>query len=242
MQLPDRVGKRLVVNGHGRLLYPHALTLLEWALEIEQSLHNDNRAIRVYASSTIGNYVMPEIIVRYRHDFPELSVKLSVDNNLGVISTVVDLRVGFGLVEGPCHAADIVAGLWLEDELVMSTMPGSLLLAGGVALQQLAEAPWILRGHESGTRGIIGYILLSHLPAFCMGMELDNSEVIKHAVRHDLDISCLSRQVIAEQLVSDMLAELKVPLPRLTCVLWQIHHRQKYTSEASQRLLQYCQV
>lgn len=55
-----------------------------------------------------------------------------------------------------------------------------------VTLQQLAEAPWILREHGSGTREIVDYVLLSHLPAFHLGMELGNSEAIKHAVRHGL--------------------------------------------------------
>ncbi len=41
-----------------------------------------------------------------------------------------------------------------------------------VTLQQLAEAPWILREHGSGTREIVDYVLLSHLPAFHLGMEL----------------------------------------------------------------------
>ncbi len=36
VQLFDRVGKRLAVNEHGRLLYPRALALLEQAVEIEQ--------------------------------------------------------------------------------------------------------------------------------------------------------------------------------------------------------------
>ncbi len=58
------------MNEHGRLLYPRALALLERALEIEQLFRGDNGAIRVYASSTIGSYDMPEIIARYRHDFP----------------------------------------------------------------------------------------------------------------------------------------------------------------------------
>ncbi|PVW49536.1 LysR substrate-binding domain-containing protein, partial [Klebsiella pneumoniae] len=75
-----------------------------------------------------------------------------------------------------------------------------------------------------------------------LGMELGNSEAIKHAVRHGLGISCLSRRVIAEQLASGTLAELKVPLPRLTRTLWRIHHRQKHISKALQRFLHYCQV
>ncbi len=52
--------------------------------------------------------------------------------------------------------------------------PNSPLLAGEVTLQQLAEAPWILREHGSGTREIVDYVLLSHLPAFHLGMELGN--------------------------------------------------------------------
>ncbi len=130
-----------------------------------------------------------------------------------LINAVADLRVDFGLIEGPCHAADIIAEPWLEDELVVFAAPDSPLLAGEVTLQQLAEAPWILREHGSGTREIVDYVPLSHLPAFHMGMELGNSEAIKHAVRHGLGISCLSRRVIAEQLASGTLAELKVPLP-----------------------------
>ncbi len=51
--------------------------------EIEQLFRGDNGAIRVYASSTIGNYIMPEIIARYRHDFPDLPVELSVGNSPG---------------------------------------------------------------------------------------------------------------------------------------------------------------
>ena len=235
VQLFDRVGKRLVVNEHGRLLYPRAL-------EIEQLFRGDNGAIRVYASSTIGNYILPEIIARYRRDLPDLPLELSVGNSQDVINAVADLRVDIGLIEGPCHAADIIAEPWLEDELVVFAAPDSPLLEGEVTLQRLAEAPWILREHGSGTREIVDYLLLSHLPAFHLGMELGNSEAIKHAVRHGLGISCLSRRVVAEQLEVGSLVALKIPLPRLTRTLWRIHHRQKHISKALQRFLSYCEI
>ncbi|MEJ5071467.1 DNA-binding transcriptional regulator YeiE [Enterobacter ludwigii] len=242
VQLFDRVGKRLVVNEHGRLLYPRALATLEQATEIEQLFREDNGAIRVYASSTIGNYILPEIIARYRRDFPTLPLELSVGNSQDVITAVSDFRVDIGLIEGPCHAAEIIAEPWLEDELVVFAAPGSALLTGEVTLARLAEAPWILRERGSGTREIVDYLLLSHLPEFHLGMELGNSEAIKHAVRHGLGISCLSRRVIAEQLDSGTLMELPVPLPRLTRKLWRIHHRQKHLSNALQRFLRYCDI
>ncbi|MBJ8993759.1 MULTISPECIES: DNA-binding transcriptional regulator YeiE [Citrobacter] len=239
VQLFDRVGKRLVVNEHGRLLYPRALALLEQTTEIEQLFRKDNGAIRVYASSTIGNYILPAMIARYRQDFPDLPLELSVGNSQDVINAVLDFRVDIGLIEGPCHSTEIISEPWLEDELVVFAAPSSPLTKGPVTLEQLAASPWILRERGSGTRELVDYLLLSHLPRFQMAMELGNSEAIKHAVRHGLGISCLSRRVIAEQLQAGTLSEVSVPLPRLVRTLWRVHHRQKHISNAITRFLYY---
>ncbi|BCG08692.1 DNA-binding transcriptional regulator YeiE [Buttiauxella agrestis] len=240
VQLFDRVGKRLVVNEHGRLLYPRVVGLLEQAIEVEQLFKEDNGAIRVFASSTIGNYILPEMIAHYRRDFPSLPLEMSVGNSQDVINAVADFRVDIGLIEGPSHMTELVTEPWLEDELVVFAPPDSALLQQPVTLDTLAKQPWILREKGSGTREIVDYLLLSHLPQFHLGMELGNSEAIKHAVRHGLGISCLSRRVIAEQLESGSLVEVPVPLPRLVRTLYRIHHRQKHISNALLRFLKYC--
>lgn len=240
VQLFDRVGKRLVLNEHGRLLYPRAVGLLEQAGEIEQLFREDSGAIRLFASSTIGNYLLPGMIAAYRRDFPALPLELSVGNSQDAIQAVADFRVDIGLIEGPCHEPDIISTPWLEDELVVFAAPDSALLQQPVTLLSLAAAPWILRERGSGTREIVDYQLLSHLPQFQLGMELGNSEAIKHAVRHGMGISCLSRRVIADLLEAGTLAEVAVPLPRLTRTLYRIHHRQKHLSNALNRFLAYC--
>lgn len=240
VQLFDRVGKRLVVNEHGRLLYPRVVGLLEQAVEVEQLFKEDNGAIRVYASSTIGNYILPEMIAHYRRDFPTLPLEMSVGNSQDVINAVADFRVDIGLIEGPSHMTELVTEPWLEDELVVFAPPTAPLLQQPVTLESLAQQHWILREKGSGTREIVDYLLLSHLPQFHLGMELGNSEAIKHAVRHGLGISCLSRRVIAEQLDTGSLVEVPVPLPRLVRTLYRIHHRQKHISNALQRFLKYC--
>ncbi len=239
VQLFDRVGKRLVINEHGRLLYPRVVGLLEQAGEIEQLFREENGAIRVYASSTIGNYILPEIIARYRRDFPNLPLEMSVGNSQDVINAVADFRVDIGLIEGPSHMTELVTEPWLEDELVVFASPSAQLLTQPVTLESLAAQQWILREKGSGTREIVDYLLLSHLPQFHLGMELGNSEAIKHAVRHGLGISCLSRRVIEEQLETGSLVEVAVPLPRLVRTLYRIHHRQKHISKALQRFLGY---
>ncbi|HHQ4307751.1 TPA: DNA-binding transcriptional regulator YeiE [Serratia fonticola] len=236
----DRVGKRLVINEHGRLLYPKALALLEQAGEIEQLFLHDSGALRIAASSTIGNYMLPEMIAHYRKDFPATPLELNVGNSQEVIVAVADFRVDLGLIEGPCHMPELVTQPWLEDELVVFAAPDNPLLQQPVTLATLASAPWILRERGSGTREVLDHLLLAHLPNFQLVMELGNSEAIKHAVRHGIGISCLSRRVVEEQLASGVLVELSIPLPPLMRTLYLIHHRQKHISNALQRFLSYC--
>lgn len=242
VQLFDRVGKRLVINEHGRLLYPKALSLLEQAGEIEQLFLCDGGALRIAASSTIGNYMLPAMIARYRQDFPITPLELNVGNSQDVIGAVADFRVDLGLIEGPCHMPELVTQPWLEDELVVFAAPESPLAHQPLTQQTLAEAPWILRERGSGTREVLDHLLLSRLPNFKLVMELGNSEAIKHAVRHGIGISCLSRRVIEEQLASGTLVELAIPLPPLMRTLYLIHHRQKHISNALQRFLDYCRL
>ncbi|SMB41775.1 putative DNA-binding transcriptional regulator [Serratia proteamaculans] len=240
VQLFDRVGKRLVINEHGRLLYPKALALLEQAGEIEQLFRHDGGALRIGASSTIGNYMLPEMIAHYRHDFPASPLELNVGNSQDVIGAVAEFRVDLGLIEGPCHMPELIILPWQEDELVVFAAPDNPLAGQPLTLEMLATAPWILREGGSGTREVLHHLLLAHLPHFQLVMELGNSEAIKHAVRHGMGISCLSRRVIGEQLACGVLVELNVPFPPLMRTLYLIHHRQKHLSNALQRFLGYC--
>lgn len=200
VRLFDRVGKRLVVNEHGRLLYPKAMALLEQASEIEQLFKGESGALRIAASSTIGNYLLPPMMAAYRRDFPVTPLELHVGNSHDVINAVAAFNADLGLIEGPCHMPELTTQSWLEDELVVFAAPDHPLLREPVTLARLADAPWILRETGSGTREVVEHLLLSHLPHFDLVMELGNSEAIKHAVRYGIGISCLSRRVIEEQL------------------------------------------
>lgn len=242
VQLFDRVGKRLAVNEHGRLLYPKALALLEQSSEIEKLFSQENGALRVYASSTIGNYLLPAMMARYRRDYPSIPLELNVGNTQDVIAAVSEFRVDLGFIEGPCHHPDLVTQSWQEDELVVFCAPSHPLCRQPLSLAMLADAPWILRERGSGTREVLDHLLLTRLPHFQLVMELGNSEAIKHAVRHGIGISCLSRYVVADQLGVGTLVELRIPLPRLVRTLYQVHHRQKHISHVLHSFLSYCQA
>ncbi|WP_237385196.1 DNA-binding transcriptional regulator YeiE [Xenorhabdus sp. Sc-CR9] len=240
VQLFDRVGKRLVTNEHGRLLYPKALALLEQAGEVEQLFKLELGALRLAASSTIGNYMLPGMLSKYRQDYPDTPLELNISNTEDVIKAVVEFRVDLGLIEGLCHNPELITQPWMKDELIVFSSPESTLLQRKLTIEDLINGPWILREKGSGTREVLDHLLFSQMPRFNIAMELGNSEAIKHAVQYGMGISCLSRRVVQEQLNNGTLTELVLPGLHLNRTLYLIYHRQKHMSNALKKLLSYC--
>ncbi|CBJ82004.1 putative transcriptional regulator with periplasmic binding protein domain (LysR familiy) [Xenorhabdus bovienii str. Jollieti] len=240
VQLFDRVGKRLVTNEHGRLLYPKALALLEQVGEVEQLFKLELGALRLAASSTIGNYMLPEMLSNYRQDYPDTPLELNISNTEDVIKAVVEFRVDLGLIEGLCHNPELITQPWMEDELIIFCSPKNSLSQRDFTVEDLIKEPWILREKGSGTREVLDHLLFSKMPRFNIAMELGNSEAIKHAVQYGMGISCLSRRVVQEQLKNGTLVELVIPELNLYRTLYLIYHRQKHMSNALQKLLSYC--
>lgn len=108
VKLFDRVGKPLVLNEYGRLLYPRAVALLEQAGEINTLFSQENGALRLFASSTIGNYIQPELIAGDWCTVPGTQLWLQVGNSEEVINAVADFRVDMGLIEKPGYHPDLV--------------------------------------------------------------------------------------------------------------------------------------
>lgn len=243
VKLFDRIGKRLYINEYGRLLYPKAMALLEQAMEIEQLFAEHQGALRIAASSTIGNYLLPQLIAAYRQDYPTSPLEVQIANSRDVISAVTEFRADFGLIEGPCYQPELVTEHWCDDEMVVFAAPNNAMLLNRVSADnqwdQLAQAQWILREAGSGTREVVENLLLVRLSRFNVVMELGDSEAIKHAVRYGMGISCLSRRVVAEQLQAGTLVEFPIPAVNMLRPLYLIYHRQKHISQVQQDFVNY---
>jgi DNA-binding transcriptional LysR family regulator len=150
------------------------------------------------------------------------------------------------LIEGPCHAADVVVTPWYEDELVIVAAPGDPLAESSkrrkLITEELAHAPWLLREPGSGTREAVELALLPYLENIQPAITLGSSEAIKNAAAEGLGISCLSRAVVEDLVSTGRLCVLETRLPRLTRRLALIHHRAKVPSAAIRRFVQYCET
>ena len=228
VRLFDRVGRRLVLNEYGRLLLPRARAMLDAAQDMQRLFDSDAALhVRVGASSTIANYLLPTQIARFQQTHSQARVELMVGNTAEVVEAVAGFKVDMGYVEGPCHHPDIVVERWQDDTLVVFAAATHALAKGPVSLPQLAQAMWVLRERGSGTREEVEHLLLPHLGGFAEVMEMGHSEAIRRTVAAGLGVSCLSLHVVQELLDSGQIVAVPAPLPPLHRTLYRIHHKNK---------------
>lgn len=211
----DRVGRRLHLNEGGRALLPGAAALLEHAAELQA--HFDGGAatpLRVAASMTIAEYLLPDHIARWKQAHPESAVQLMVGNSAKVVRALVEREVDLGFIEGPQTHPALSVRRWLEDELVIVAARDHPLSSGIAGRRALADAAWILREPDSGTRQAADAWLVEHLGPLHVEFELGSTEAIKRLAATGAGLTCLSRHAVARELDAGQLVELQTRLPR----------------------------
>jgi DNA-binding transcriptional LysR family regulator len=110
-------------------------------------------AVAVAASSIPGEFLVPDLVDRFRAEQPEFTVATTVTDSAGVFAALRggDAEVGFAGVEP--DDADLVAEVVGADEIVLAVPAGHPLDgAASVTVAQLAATPLVEREEGSGTR------------------------------------------------------------------------------------------
>jgi len=252
-RLFDRVGTRLVLNDTGRALLPQARAVLDGAASIEREFGPGTAPgeagapalLRVGASTTIGNYLLPTLIAGWQRAHPRAPVDVQIANTGAVAAAVARMEVDIGLIEGPSREPDVVAQPWREEELAIVCAPSHPLLGGDsnrrLPVAVLREAAWLLREPGSGTREAVEQALQPHLHPLREGLNFGGTEAIKQAAVEGLGLTCLSLFAVRDLVALGRLVRVRTTLPRLTRRFWLIHHRRKQFSRTLAAFVDFCQ-
>lgn len=248
VQLFDRIGKRLLLNDHGRAMLPNAMSLWKSAEDLEQSFLIEKPSVLIIgASLTIGNYLLPSLFANYWRaqgialgdSTPPLQV--IVANTAEIAAKVANFDVDIGLIEGPCHRPEIAVTPWLKDELLIVAAPDHPIVReygnAPVPPERLAKANWLLREPGSGTRQALEQALLPHVSQLKGSLEFNDHEAIKQSAMQGLGIACLSRLVVEDMLNSGRLVILNTIFGSLRRRFTLLVHHQKQITPGMQQFI-----
>lgn len=220
VQLVERTGRTFVLTADGERFRVRAIEILGIAEETLEEMRSGaislSGVLRIGASTTLGNYILPEWLGRFYHRHPQTRVELFVENTHDVVERLVAQELAIAFIEGPCHDSRVVATRFQRDELVLICRPDHPWVhRQSVSLSELASEHVILREPGSGTRDVIVTELEREGVTIDTPLQLGHTEAIKTAVGAGLGVSILSRVTCAREISANLLAEVRIESVRM---------------------------
>ena len=209
-RLFDRQGSKISLTEAGKLLLEHCDRILEDYKRLEYEMHLLNNEymgeLRLGASTTIAQYVLPPLLASFIKKFPQVNLSLMNGNSREVEVALQEHRIDLGLVEGVFRLPNLKYTTFLEDELVAVVRTKSKLsIADEIAPKELLNIPLVLRERGSGTLDVIERALLQHnikLSSLHVLMYLGSTESIKLFLENTDCMGIISIRSICKELAA----------------------------------------
>jgi DNA-binding transcriptional LysR family regulator len=208
VRLFDRSGVRITLTPAGKLLLKYAersARVLEEAVVALSKLDGEvSGVLRLGASTTVAQYILPRILGAFLKDNPRVSLSVVSGNTEEIVSLLLKDSVMLGMIEGPPLTKEVHTEKFLDDRMVMIA-PRSHEWSGAasVPLASLAKVPLLLREQGSGSRRVVEQaIRKAGLPLnqLHIEMELDSTEAIISGVEAGLGLGFVSEWAIGKAL------------------------------------------
>lgn len=203
-------GTRLTPDG--ALVVERARAALDAAHALDEgvaALRTDRAArLRVAASVTVAEYLLPRWLVALRAELPGTAVTLTSHNTAEVVDDVRSGDADLGFVEGPELPADLDGQVVARDRLVLVVAPDHPW-AGRRAVDgsRLASTPLVAREPGSGTRDFLERALGALAPPV---LELGSTTAIKNAVAGGAGPAVISGLAVAAEVAAGTLRTVPV--------------------------------
>jgi molybdate transport repressor ModE-like protein len=229
--LVDRSPRGSQLTGAGALVTDWARRIVEAAEAFDagaQALRGrrDSR-LRVAASMTIAEYLLPGWLIALRAQRPDTAVSLLAGNSAAVAERLLADEADLGFVEGLDVPAGLDAAVVAHDRLIVVTAPGHpwARRRRPLSAAELASAPLVLREEGSGTRQVLATALGGLARPL---LELSSTTAVKASAVSGAGPAVLSELAVGEELAARRLVSVPVEgvrLDRELRAVWRTGHR-----------------
>jgi DNA-binding transcriptional LysR family regulator len=247
-RLFDRVGKKVLLTQAGEILYRTTGDIFNALTEAQARIHDlrglASGKLSIGSSITIGSYILPELLVEFRENYPDVELKLDITLSRQTVEKVLDYSVEIGFVGHYEYKKSLVITPFMTDALllIVSATHEWGERTRPVPLQKLVDYPFLLSRLGSGTRIAVDNLLKSAGVRLGTTMELGTTEGVKHAVAAGLGVSILSEHMVRKEVASGAIRTIPLEGIDLKRHLYLVRHKDRYLSEAAQAFLKQLKI
>lgn len=196
-----RSPKFLKITPTGEILYERAKQMITIYEQTRQDIlehHNSIKGeLKIGASFTIGEYILPALLFDLQKDYPELELHIVIGNTEEIVQSVRLYQVDIGLIEGQTNEKNLSVHAFMQDELfIVSSNNHQLSSKDEVTITDLQNQTWITREVGSGTREYLNHVIRSNGLKVKSLLTISSNQGIKETLMNGMGLSLLSRSVI----------------------------------------------
>ncbi len=208
VRLFDRIGHRIQLTRAGLLLLDHACKIIDAYHDLDFDMKKLSKKsegeLRIGASTTISQYVLPEMIAKFRSQYPDIRLTLLSGNSHEIEDALESGRVDLGLIEGIKRQQQFKYTPFMDDELVaIVRSENPLAEKDELSISELQQTPLVLRELGSGTLDVFENALKTlglGLTDLNIEMNFGTTEGIKHFVEHSDCMGIISIRAIYQEI------------------------------------------
>ncbi|WP_029520460.1 LysR family transcriptional regulator [Persephonella sp. IF05-L8] len=204
--------KGVILTKEGEIFYKYISKILEDYDLLEEGLsdlkENLQRSLRIGASTTIGDFLLPDILPEFLKGKTDIKVSLFVGNSKEIEEGVLSKTFYIGLLEDEVHSNKYEIIEFFNDEIILIASQNTDI-PDEIDIEDLKKYKFIFRETGSGTRNIVEKTLEKKGIKLKPDMEISSSKAIARFVSNSEYLSFVSRLVV-KNLLGTHLKEVKI--------------------------------
>jgi len=199
-----RSPKTLKITPTGEILSERAKQIMTIYEQTKQDILEHHHAIKgdlkIGASFTIGEYILPSLLFELHREFPNLKLQVSIGNTEEIVQLARLLQVDIGLIEGQTSDKELSVHSFMKDELfIVSSNTHPLAVKKEVTITDLQDQLWISRESGSGTGEYLNHVIRSNALKVKSLLTISSNQGIKETLIKGLGLALLSHSVIERE-------------------------------------------
>ncbi|MBQ0072297.1 MAG: LysR family transcriptional regulator [Spirochaetales bacterium] len=241
VKLFERLHRGVSPTEAAHTLYGKAVQILDSFSSLEKGLKDWDEigVIRLGATITMGNFVLPSVADALKRKHPKLSVRCTVANASIIKEKLMRNELDLAFIEGMVSEKELSSKRYSSDRLVLAVpIDCPLRQKDTVTLSDVAEYPLLTREEGSVTRTLTEWNYAEKNLPFDPVWESESTQAILQAVRRGLGVTFLSFGLVQTQVELGNVAMVEVEdasLVRNNYIVW---HRSKYLTDTMKAIIQ----
>jgi len=241
VDLFERKGNKIILTEGGKLAYAKLKAIRqdyrELAFELGSMGDVFKGELRIGASSTISQYIIPDIVAKFHKRYPQIQLYLINGNSFEMEQQLLNKDIDVALVENSSSQSNIKYITFLSDEIIaVAGADSRFKKRKSYSLSEVVEWPLVLREKGSGTLEFINKAFKSNglnVDQLNVTIHLGSTEAIKRFVKSYDGVALLSDKAVEKELQQKELLKLSIKNHEMNRAL-RLAFRQGHISEAAQ--------